>query len=193
MSIVSRAEQKAATRARLLRIAQRVFTRHGYDETSIGLVCRTARVTHGALYHHFASKTELFAAVLELVLRDVATAIEDAVKRTDGWQQISAACDAYLTACTDPSVQMILLHDGPRVLASFKDIDHAANEPLVTGLLRGWIDAGLLRPMSTTLVARVLGGAFAEAGIAISTSTNPDETRRELHTLFMTWLEALRR
>jgi AcrR family transcriptional regulator len=190
----SREEQKLATRARLLRVAERTFTRHGFDGTSVGLVCRTARVTHGALYHHFASKTELFVAVLEQLSRDVASRVAQAAARESGWNQVTAACNAYLDACTEPNVQAIVLRDGPRVLPRerFDRVDHEANEPVVVGLMRGWIAAGLLRPFDVPLVARVLGGAFAEAGAAIAQAENPAEVRGELGQLFATWLEAMR-
>lgn len=190
----TRAEQKEATRARLLRVAQRAFTRHGFDGTSVAMVCRDARVTHGALYHHFASMTELFAAVVEQLTRDVAEQVRLAAARATGWAQVEAACDAYLDACVDPAVHAILVRDGPRVLspAAFAAIDHGTNEPLVTGLLRGWIAAGLLRPVAVELTARVLGGAFAEASAALAGADDPEPVRRELKALFRAWLGALR-
>jgi len=187
-----RAEQKEATRGRLLRVAQRVFTLHGYDATSIGRVCREARVTHGALYHHFASKLDLFRAVVEQLTADVAAQVRQAAGLAEGWPQIEAACAAYLDACTAASVQALLVRDGPRVLANFEAIDHATNEPLVTGLLRAWIDAGLLRPMPVETVANVLGGAFAAASSAMAQTDDPGRVRSELAGLFGAWLTALR-
>src|SRR5688572_4226644 len=100
----SRTEQKDATRARLLSVARRAFTQQGYGKTSIGTVCRRARVTHGALYHHFSGKQELFEAVLAEVLSDLVRAIAAAVEGRSGWQRLVAACDAYLDQCSDPTV-----------------------------------------------------------------------------------------
>lgn len=209
-----RADQKAATRARLLRVARRVFARSGFAGASVEVICREARVTHGALYHHFSGKPALFAAVLEELTADVAARVQRAAERASGWQQVEAACDAYLDACTEPAVQAILVRDGPRALPagrpprfpratraharaaepvpSFDAIDRAVNEPLVAGLLHRWVAAGLLRPVPVELVARVLGGAFAEASAAIASARRPRRVRAELGALLRCWLQAMR-
>jgi AcrR family transcriptional regulator len=189
-----REARKLATRSRLLRVAQQTFAKHGYEGTSVALVCRRARVTHGALYHHFTSKSELFVAVLVALTNALAERVVRATERTEGWAQVEAACDAYLDACTESDVQAIVLRDGPRVLpsADFDAIDHEANEPMVEGLLRRWIEAGLLRPIPVELVARMIGGAFAEAGAAIVASRTPRETRIECGVVLRTWLGAMR-
>lgn len=193
-TINKRLEQKALTRERLLRAARRVFATRGYQATGIGAICRAARMTHGALYHHFAGKTELFVAVLEEVSTEVATQVQQATTDKVGWQQVIAACDAYLDACLDPAVQTIYLRDAPAVLASedFRSIDRAVNEPMVVGLIAGWMGAGLLRDMPALLTARVIGGAFAEAGMAIAESSEPSATRRELGAIMHVVLEGLR-
>lgn len=190
----TRLEQKEETRALLLRVGRRVFTRHGYDGASIGLICRAARVTHGALYHHFSSKLDIFTAVLDELTREVAGRVEAAVSAACGFQQVEAACRAYLDACTDPAVMAILLRDAPRVLdpSTFADIDHGTNEPMVTRLLDGWIAEGLLRPFPTTLVGRMLGGAFAEAGAAIAASGGAPETRKQAEEILLGWVSTFR-
>jgi TetR/AcrR family transcriptional repressor of nem operon len=55
-----------ATRQKLLDAAEYLFTRAGYDGTSIGDVARRAGVGVGTLYHHFADKR---AMLLELIER----------------------------------------------------------------------------------------------------------------------------
>lgn len=53
-----------ATRARLLGAAEDLFTRQGYDGTSIGDVAERAGVGVGTVYHHFSDKR---AILLELI------------------------------------------------------------------------------------------------------------------------------
>jgi AcrR family transcriptional regulator len=55
-----------ATREKLLDAAETLFTRHGYDGTSMGDVARAAGAGVGTLYHHFADKRAL---LLELIDR----------------------------------------------------------------------------------------------------------------------------
>jgi AcrR family transcriptional regulator len=52
------------TRAALLDAAADVFARRGLDGASLEEIAEVAGVTRGAVYHHFASKEELFLAVI---------------------------------------------------------------------------------------------------------------------------------
>jgi AcrR family transcriptional regulator len=187
-------QQKDATRARLLSVARRAFTEQGYGATSIGRVCRRARVTHGALYHHFPGKQELFEAVLAEVLSDLVRAIAAAVEGLGGWERLVAACDVYLDQCSDPTVIAVLLRDAPRVLPRerFAELDRNANDPLVVGLLEQAMREGVLRAAPVVLLSRLLGAAFAEAGTAIAESEVPANTRAAVRQLLLDWLGALR-
>lgn len=183
-----------ATRARFLRVGRRVFAKHGFDATSVAMLCRAARTTHGALYHHFPGKEALFAAVLEELNHEVGQTIRRAIEGAEGWHQIEAACGAYLDVCTDPVVQQLLFRDGPRVLPAdvFDTLDHGVYEPLVMQLLSRWTDEGLIRPCPIPLTARMLGGAFEEAGAMISAAATPKVARDQAETILMTWISTLR-
>ena len=61
----TRAEQARDIRARLLAAARTVFLREGYHGASLDEVVRIAGLTKGAVYSRFASKAELFLALLE--------------------------------------------------------------------------------------------------------------------------------
>ena len=56
----------AATRARLVEAAKKVFERDGFLEARITDISKEAGVSHGAYYHYFTSKEELFREVAEL-------------------------------------------------------------------------------------------------------------------------------
>jgi AcrR family transcriptional regulator len=60
-----RAEQKAATRARLLDAAEAVFSRRGFHGASVDEIAREAGATTGALYANFAGKEDLFLQLLD--------------------------------------------------------------------------------------------------------------------------------
>ena len=62
---LTRAEQKAATRSRLLDAAAKVFAHAGMQQASIDQVAAHAGFTKGAFYANFASKEELFLAMLD--------------------------------------------------------------------------------------------------------------------------------
>jgi len=53
------------TRAELLDAAMKVLLEKGYAGTRVSEIAREAGVTSGAIYNHFASKTELLTAAIE--------------------------------------------------------------------------------------------------------------------------------
>jgi TetR/AcrR family acrAB operon transcriptional repressor len=57
-------EEALATREQVLDAAERVFRERGVGHASLAEVADAAGVTRGAIYHHFASKAELFEAML---------------------------------------------------------------------------------------------------------------------------------
>lgn len=52
------------TRQRILESAVTCFSESGYDKTGVAKICRTAGISKGAFYHHFASKQALFLELL---------------------------------------------------------------------------------------------------------------------------------
>lgn len=60
-------QQSEQTRQRILTAARREFARRGVTRTSLEHVAAAAGVTRGAIYWHFANKTELFHAMREQV------------------------------------------------------------------------------------------------------------------------------
>lgn len=73
----TREEQRARTRADLLAAAAEVFARHGYHGTSVDMVAEAAGYTKGAVYSNFASKEDLFLALLEARLEDTLGSVQE--------------------------------------------------------------------------------------------------------------------
>src|SRR5215470_2880065 len=70
----SRIEKGVATRQHIVGVATRLFTKSGFEATSIEAILSACAISRGALYHHFASKDELFLAVFEAIEREIAQA-----------------------------------------------------------------------------------------------------------------------
>ena len=58
-----RSQHAEATRRAVLAAARSLFGRKGYAQTSVDEIAEAARVTKGAVYHHFIGKEALFRAV----------------------------------------------------------------------------------------------------------------------------------
>lgn len=54
-------EHKAATRARIVNCARRLFNRFGFEQVTIDQIMGAAGLTRGGFYHHFSGKDQLYA------------------------------------------------------------------------------------------------------------------------------------
>jgi len=184
MAVKSRqAENSAATRAALLKIARRFFADRGYAETATEEIVRRARVTRGALYHHFKDKQDLFRAVLhEEQSRVAAKCAEAAARENDPWRALMAANEAFLEACLDPAVQQIVLIDAPAVLGleGFRQSDESYYLAGLKAAIEAAIAAGIIEPQPVESLAHMIMGSMNEAARLIAYASDKQRARREV-------------
>ncbi|GII57194.1 TetR family transcriptional regulator [Planotetraspora thailandica] len=171
------AERSQATTAELVEAAAKSFGRDGYAAVSIDEVAAAAGVTKGAVYHHFAGKTALFAAVFTRAQEQLAERlVAEASGARDGWEAVRLGAHAFLRACMDPAVRQIIVLDGPAVLGrdAVREIeDEHVTALLTAGLRRAERDGGL-RPGDAALRGRLLLGALCEAALVLARSAEPE-------------------
>ena len=61
----TRAAQAERTRQQILETAQRLFTEHGYDATSLQMIADEMGLTKAAVYYHFRAKTDILRAAMQ--------------------------------------------------------------------------------------------------------------------------------
>src|SRR5690625_4018366 len=66
----------AARRAHIRDHAARLFAEQGFERTTTAQICRAAGISPGSLYHYFASKKEIFLALLTADEQDIAGLLE---------------------------------------------------------------------------------------------------------------------
>jgi AcrR family transcriptional regulator len=191
-----KAQQSEATRAALIATARELFAERGYAAVGTEEIVRSTGVTRGALYHHFAGKTELFQAVYEdverlLVERIAASAMSAA---GDPLQALHAGAQAFLDACEDPAVQRIALVDAPSVLGweKWRAIGLQYGFGLVQGTVQAAMDAGLIDQQPVRPLAHLLLGAIDEGAMLIARADDGGETREQVGASVARFLEALR-
>jgi len=175
-----RAEQVAQTRAALVAAGRRLFGTRGFAATSVEDIAREARVTTGALYHHFPTKAAVFESVFEQVHADLGEAsLQAAMQATDAIGLLTAGIGAFLDAVLDPEVQRIVITDAPAVLglARFIELDERYAFAGTVAALEAANDSGALRVPDPPTLARLLFGALTRAGLLIASSAEPKATR----------------
>lgn len=188
-------EYSAETRAALLRVARREFARVGFAEAGTERIVQLARVTRGALYHHYAGKRELFEAVLCELSQELADGIErNARAARDPFAALVAGCDAWLDACLDPEVQRIVLIDGPAVLGwqRWTELDAQHGTRSLREGIDDCIAAGVLVPVDAQALSRLLAGAMNDVALMLAASDEPKSLRRKTGQTLHALLRGLR-
>lgn len=100
----TQAERTAAMRGRILEAAVTCLYRQGYGATTTVSVATTAKVSRGAMLHHFPSKADLMLATLAHVLAlnaDSFLAASNAIP--DPWERYAALPDLRLEVAQQPA------------------------------------------------------------------------------------------
>lgn len=178
-------ERTAQTRAALIAVARRLFGAEGFAEVGAERITREAGMTRGALYHQFANKAELFAAVLEQVEAEIAERVAGAVTGfdpADTTGMLLAGADAWLDASSEPDLQRIVLLDGPSVLGwdRWREICLRHTVGLIAALIQDGIDRGSLPPQPVQALTHVLVGAVDEAALYIAQAADGAAARADM-------------
>jgi AcrR family transcriptional regulator len=191
----------------VLDAAFELFLEHGYDGTSMDAVARAAGVTKPVVYDCFASKDELFTALLRReetrVLEQIAAALPRGADRDDPELMLGDALTAFLRAVADSpgAYRVIFLGEGGANAAVARHIraGRADQVRAITVLVTEWlrrhrpaVDAEGAAP----LVAHALVGMAEGAARALLTEDGawtPESLGRALGALAAGGLPALER
>ncbi|MEO8714485.1 MAG: helix-turn-helix domain-containing protein [Acetobacteraceae bacterium] len=141
----------AASRARIIEAAGRLFREHGFDAVGVDAVMREAGLTHGGFYAHFSSKEALVAEAASSALSRSAARWE-ALSRDEPDTALARIVASYLdpTHVAAPARGCMLTALGPEVAR------RPAARPGVTAAIRVMLAA----------LARCLPGGRRERAVA---------------------------
>ncbi len=163
-----------------MRAGRVLFGSQGFAATSVEDIAREARVTTGALYHHFPTKAAVFEAVFEQVHADLmAASVQAGVGAADAIELLTAGFGVFLDQVLEPEVQRIVISDAPAVLglARFIELDERHAFEATAAVLRIATEQGVLQVEDPQTLARLLLGTLTRAGLLIASSAEPERTR----------------
>jgi AcrR family transcriptional regulator len=188
-TVRSRREEYAeATNEALLDSAAACFAESGFAATSLDHVAQRARVTKGAIYHHFASKRDLFMAVLERQQeRSAGTVAAAGDGALDAWSAMEAALDTFLETISDPVYQRLCWIEGPSALGfeDWWDCGERYEIAVIRRLLDRAAEAGLLKTDDLDMLAHVLFGAVVAGVLAMARSADPPSELRRFRAVML--------
>ena len=193
--MAKQAERRAATTEAILKAGRRLFGDRGFASTTIDDIAEAAQVAKGAVYHHFATKEAVFAAVFDVVSRDLVTEIDRAARmEKDVLAAIVAGTQHYFAACAKGPTCQIILRDGPAVLGweRWREIDAQHFGGKFPRALTAAMEAGLIARQPIEPLARLLLGAVTEAAVACAGRSDVLKAGSEYGRAFKSLIEALR-
>ena len=185
-----RMAQGVETQRALRRQARKLFAQKGYSGANTNELVERARVTKGALYHHFANKKELYQAVVEDMEQELVERLEAAGAGRAPWERLSAMCNAYVDACREPALARMLVLEAPAVLG-WKTWCNLEQRYEVAAFARCLKEiAGLNEPAET--LAQVILGALTTGARVIATAPDPEAARTEIQQTIDRLISGLR-
>jgi AcrR family transcriptional regulator len=151
------------TRNRILRTAEQCFNRLGYEGTGVAEICRSAGISKGALYHHFATKQAIFVELFDTYMNGL---IDEMGKIADRSPSVPEALRRLVAMAG-----LVLESAANRLPLFFEFLTKAAREPEVwklttapygqfrefyTRLIRRGIAEGSLKPLDPGSTAQII-------------------------------------
>ncbi len=179
----------STTRQNILTSALDLFSRNGYDATSVAEICQTAGVSKGAFYHHFPSKLDLFLTLMTTwlagmdglfeVARTSADNVPDAIHQmaviSSGiFQSIDEGFPILLEFWTQASRQPEIWK---RAVAPYRRYLAFLSDLIQDGIEEGTLE-GSLDPESTGRILMALA-----MGLLLQASLDPDGVDWESTTI----------
>jgi AcrR family transcriptional regulator len=196
---LTRAEQQAHTRARLIDAAASVFARRGFQAASVEEIAEEAGYSHGAVYSNFDGKADLFLAVFEDYMaqrvRELAESQSALADNAPLEVRARALADQWMDRLARDRESFVLhmefiAHAGrdPELAKRFGTRSAAMREAVSRYIVQYQQEAGAELAMPAddlALVLRALG-----IGLAIESLVSPDAVRHDVYGDFVEMLVA---
>ena len=191
-----RQDYSSSTKRALIESATELFTERGYAGTSLDEVVAAARVTKGALYHHFPSKLALFESVFLQVQKDATDEISSILaKIKDPWERAEVGLSTVLEVCRRPEFRRICMQEGPVALGHerWQEAEREASFGIVRETVGRLLEAvgDDLAPLTDSFSV-IFYGAMRSSAEYVADADDPDEASDEVLATIGTILLGMR-
>ena len=189
-------QRSDSTREALLAGCRKLLLEQGPEATTLAAVLAETGLSKGALYHHFASKAELIAAIYKAESKGaIARALAQAEQAgaTAPLVQLTTMCAAWLEEIRAPDVAAILLRIGPAALGleEAQRIENANSLALFERQLARAAEAGEIGAIDQPLAARLVNALMTE--LAMASLWGRGQSQPDVEGLILGVLKAMER
>ena len=190
-----RHEYSSSTRRALVDSATRLFTERGYAGTSLDEIVASARVTKGALYHHYAGKLGLFENVVDRAQRAATKKIDRALRRErDPWVRAEIGLRTFLEICQEPTYRRIVMQEAPVALGPerWREVERANTFGLVDKIVQDLMTDMDFDPDLVETFATIFYGAMRTAGVYVADADDAEQASTNVELVIGSILAGLR-
>jgi AcrR family transcriptional regulator len=188
------ADNREAMRARILASGRQLFEASGFGTVTTAAIATDAGASEGTLFHHFASKRELFIEVHNHWQDELVARIDRAAARaTNPAERFSLIWRSYLDSTQDPGMRQVLLLDGPNVIGldALRARDRQTAFAFFRTELEELMAVGAMRRRDSQALAILLFGALDQAAFEIADFPDDHALRQRLVEGFQALIDAL--
>jgi AcrR family transcriptional regulator len=171
-----RAGSGRPVKERLLRVATRLFARHGFEGTSVQDIVDAAGVTKGAMYHYYGSKDDLLYEVYHQLLTMQMSRLTDIVKGTGSAEERlrAAAIDVVESSLANLD-DMIVFFRSLHMLPDDRQTQVRAERRAYHDQFRGLVEEGMAAgTFRTEVSADIVVHYFLSTVIQLGSWFRPD-------------------
>jgi len=151
------------SRKRILRAATKVFTKHGYEKSSMRMIAVASHISIGGLYLYFKNKEDLYVTLMKCRMDDYADTLSTSL---DEVQDPAGQIRAYITISINYAKkhkELLLIRGSEFGLKPGTDVKRKffqRQQRLVEEIIRNGIASGVFRPCHAKEAGRIIRSAI---------------------------------
>jgi AcrR family transcriptional regulator len=169
-------------------------SRLSVPRAEIGRIAADARVTTGAVYHHFSGKQGLCQATAERIEAEILVQAS-VVDETNPWLRLRLGFEKLVDFCAAADVQRIIFVEAPQVVGpeAWREVELRYAYGVLKKTLPALIDAGIVKPYPVDLIARTLLALLREASAEVARTKGDSKVRAQISDLVAGFFSTLER
>jgi AcrR family transcriptional regulator len=179
-------EQKTepSTRDKILKAAQKLFARHGYDGTTTKELAEKAGIAEGTLFRHFANKKAILVEVATQGWIELLTDLLTELSEMASYEAISHVMYKRMLRLGDNYDMMRVCFMEVQSHPDLRDRIQSEVVEKMTSVAEAFfqtaMERGVYRKMNPRVIAQVFLGMFVVAGFSHETIAQPNASPQDM-------------
>ncbi len=180
----SERKTEPSTREKILKVAQKLFSRNGYDGTTTKELAEKAGIAEGTLFRHFTNKKAILVEIATQGWVDLLTDLLTELSEMASYEAISQVMYKRMVRLGDNYDMMrvcfmeVQFHQDLRERIQSEVIEKMTD--VAEAFFQTAMERGVYRRMNPRVIAQVFLGMFVVAGFSHETIVRPGANHQEI-------------